>query len=382
MGEQRGDMTNIDTSASDASKSILPAKINGNLNQQGKIEHAGPPQRALDLVGRQFHQSTDPTKARRVSGIVENEADNQQVYEQKIQEIDKKVKEGEDLDPFELRLLYRNNQTRQVSPGIKQRVDQLRAQRDPREDLTVIYGCDRDQIAYSASEMGPNTTVYVGPLFPNIFRTAPSLEAIYPAFPGNETAIRHSSLQIGGKTKEQLQQGLEQAGVHISDAVRELIPSRHFKVFSKPQALDVITLQIKDLGLPDLPPLPEHSNFGSKPGYSSMDVYKRAQELGLELCPSETAPQLAMQNKNRPIGSLVSVTSREVTLTKEPYLFNLRPTAEGLSLHAFVPEKGFYKWAPNAELIFSLSSKNANYLSRVGQKIPSGLKRFVDRFRS
>ncbi len=174
-------------------------------------------------------------------------------------------------------------------PGI----NNLRSSRKKEEDMLVIFECTPDQIAYTPNEVNENTKAYIGPLAPGIFQRFPkTLEHIYTSFPENK--INREDVQVGGMTKESLTTAVEDVDVYISPDAKFMIMDEGFVVDENPTEITIISLTSKDLGMKEDSP-------------QSLDVVlRRAQEIGLELCPSDTALAYCVEHKNKPVTEYVS----------------------------------------------------------------------------
>lgn len=172
------------------------------------------------------------------------------------------------------------------------RIEELRSQRILQEDMSIVFGWDKSQIARNPDEINDNTKAYVGSLvhYDNngaiipIFKKIGHLEHIYTSFP--EGRIRIESISIGGKPKSQLEQELQQAKINIDVHAEDTLQSKNFTTLPNPEMLDTVRLKIADLGLP---------------GTSTItQIYARAKELGLELFPAETGLHYALKHKDQP----------------------------------------------------------------------------------
>lgn len=144
--------------------------------------------------------------------------------------------------------------------------------------LKIVDGvdCTPDQIATSQNEVTKNTKAYIGPLFPNIFKK--NIEHIYTSFP--EGKFKTFETTIGGKTKEELEVELKQKNIKVGSDAQSLLESPDFTTSKNTEDVDLVRLTVGDLG------------FSS--GATIDEIYKRAEELGLELCPPEVGPQLRL----------------------------------------------------------------------------------------
>jgi len=102
--------------------------------------------------------------------------------------------------------------------------------------------------------------------------------------------IQTFDVKIGGKTKDQLKRDLdtEQYSIdtdpanHILNA-KYLLNSNDFEVSKEVKNLRLVRLSIRELGFPE--------------DATTDQIYKRADELGLDLCPAEVGPQLRLQSQ-------------------------------------------------------------------------------------
>jgi len=230
--------------------------------------------------------------------------------------------------------------TRPVPEAFTNEVKKLLVARNPEQDMPIVFACESSQIAHNVSEVKPDTRAYVGPLVPGIFDklTEANVEHIYTSFP--EGKIRRQGIEIGGKTKEQLQSELEQAGVNITSYAKDMMENPDFTTLPVAQTLDTVRLKVGDLGLS---------------GYPTTDqVYKRAQELGLDLCPTEVGPRYRLQYTDQPMEEWFYVGMKQITDSGgRPGVFHLARNEDGLWLRDSwaAPD---YKWRPHGEFVFSL----------------------------
>lgn len=145
-------------------------------------------------------------------------------------------------------------------------------------NMPITFGCTQEQIAHNQDEISENTKAYVGKLTPSIFdKLPPQIDHIYTSFPENK--IIHNTITIGGENVQILKQKLlmkPNAGIYIPDSIINKITT-----LKKVQKLDLIKIKISDLGFTDRP--------------TTEQLYKRAKELGLELCTAETGLHLLLK---------------------------------------------------------------------------------------
>lgn len=194
----------------------------------------------------------------------------------KLAEIHFKHIQKQSLDKSELLFLYEINQPIQsFGYGQDPRIEEIRKQRNSNEDAPVVFECEPNQIARKPEEITKNTKAYIGPLFKGVFQL--NLEHISTSFP--EGMVKKMEAELTGKSGEELERELKEKNISISsyasDMLKKLSPS-------SPEHLDLVRLTVKDLGFPN--------------GATTDEIYKRAEELGLELCPQDTGPNLRLQN--------------------------------------------------------------------------------------
>lgn len=259
-----------------------------------------------------------------------------------LTEIDHKVQAGEPLNATDLSFLYEVDSPIQgFGYSRDPRIEELRSQRNPEEDMPVVFGCEPSQIAHDASEIRPDTRVYVGLLVPGIFDRLQehNIEHVYTSFP--EGKIRRQQVEIGGKTKEQIQQELKQAGVNVTLSARDMMRSPDFKTLPTAQMLDTVRLKVKDLGF---------SNSAT-----TDQLYRKAQELGLELCPPELGPRYILQYKDQSIREeWLWIGMEQITDSDgSPDVFLLGRLEDGLWLDD-IWARPVDEWLPNCEFVFGL----------------------------
>ena len=268
-----------------------------------------------------------------------------QAYEKKAGDmrrltvIDNKTKTNQSLSKDDLIFLYEIN-TPIEGFGYQRdpRIKELRDQRNPKEDAPIVFDCSPQEIAWSQEQVDQNTKAYIGPLFNGIFKKLGHLEHIYTSFP--ESKIHRSTIEIGGKTVKQLETELEKVGNKISDYARHMLNSNEFKIQKKSEQVNLIRLKVRDL-------------FGDK--YPTTDeLYKKAEEFGLELCPAEVGPHYRLQYKNQPMDEWFSIAMKQISDPDGlPYVFSMGRNSGGvwLSNHWAGPA---IEWDPGRGVVFRL----------------------------
>lgn len=267
--------------------------------------------------------------------------------------IDGKVKSGQVLTGEDLAFIYEIDAPIQGF-GYRQdpRIAELRSQRNPTEDMPIVFGCSREQIATRVSGIRPDTKAYVGSLEKGIFDRLPShIEHVYTSFP--EGKIQRQTDRIGGKSAIQLKEELRRDDINISPYAEEMIDNPDFTTLKDPQDLDTVRLRVQDLGLQ---------------GASTIDqVYARAKELGLELCPPELGLRRRLKDTNQPIGEWYYIAMKPITDRRgDPHVFSLERGGDGMWLRGgwAGPDSG---WSPEARFVFSLRKSEPQNLGFLGR---------------
>lgn len=253
--------------------------------------------------------------------------------------IDNKTKQGEVLSKEELTFLYELDSSiegfgYQKDPRIKE----LQAQRNSQEDMPVVFGCDKSQIARKASEIRPDTKAYVGKLEKGIFDRLQGIEHVYTSFPEGKILI--DELTIGGKSKDSLRKTLKQANIQVSSYTEDMIKNPDFTTLPNPKVIKTARLKVQDLDL--------------KEGATTSQVYARADELGLDPCLPETGVYQRLKDANQPLGEWYWIAMKQIAdRDGRPYVFRLYRRDVGLWLSSgwALPD---YGWDPGHEFMFTL----------------------------
>jgi hypothetical protein len=254
------------------------------------------------------------------------------------------------LTPDELRFLY------QVDGNIEgfgyqipdPRIEEILGKRNPEEDMLVILGCERSQIARNPGEINQNTKAYVGPLVHydqqgqiipifKLFKRC-NIKCVYTSFP--EGKIIFDTIEIGGKSAEQLEAEIKKIGGLINLCAKSMLHSQDFTTLKNPTSLDIVRLKVSDLGFDSLA--------------TTDQIYKRAQELGIDLCPAEVGPHLRLKDQNQPIGNWYCIGMKKISgSVRGPDVFMVDRFGERLWLHVILAEPGV-RWLPRSQFVFAL----------------------------
>lgn len=238
------------------------------------------------------------------------------------------------------------------------RIAELLKKRNPNEDMLVVFECDESQIARSVSQINESTKAYVGKLEPGIFDRLPEgVEHVYTKFP--EGRIRRQSIEIGGKDESELEALLKLGGHKIYTYAKSMMANDDFKrslresdpkkpdwkkwKLKSPEEAKLIRLRVEDLGFPS--------------GATTDQIYVRAEELGLELCPPEVGPQFRLQYVNQPMNEYIYVGMKQISASDgDGRVFHVVRYDDGSWLNYFWA-KPTDEWSAACEFVFRLRKK-------------------------
>lgn len=215
------------------------------------------------------------------------------------------------------------------------------------EKMLSVFKCLEEQIAHNPSEINDNTKAYVGSLahydangrIIPLFKKIGHLEHVYTSFP--EGRIIFEDVEIGGKTREQLEEEMTKAGIKVSSYAQDMMRSKDFTTLKKPQTLRTARLKVKSLG------------FSENEFPTTDQVYARTKDLGLDRCPAELGPHKRLKDIAQSMNSRYSIAMEQITGRRGiPLVFDLERHGDGLWLHDSwtFPASG---WRPEDELVLA-----------------------------
>ena len=143
-------------------------------------------------------------------------------------------------------------------------------------------------------------------------------------------------LGAGPKTADEFRKALKDSGCRISDWANDILGKPAFTVATEETEVDLVVKSVAELGFKD--------------GATRADIYRRAQELGLELCPPEVGPQLRLQYKDQPRNEWLLVGMEPITDSDgDLHVFAVGRHVDDLSLHGHDGDpdgfwRGNYRW--------------------------------------
>jgi hypothetical protein len=111
---------------------------------------------------------------------------------------------------------------------------------------------------------------------------------------------------------------LDMAKIKIGDSADEILGRPAFPYARTKTGVELAVLSAADLGAESDQP-------------SLAEVYQRARQAGLELCPAEVGPQLRLDYRNQPLGEALDIAMEPVaTYGGEPTILTLANWGTGL----------------------------------------------------
>jgi len=311
------------------------------------------------IRGIAYEQNLDPY----IGDVVENkltEFPDGKAYEKKtndmkhLTEIENKTKKSKELTKDDLIFLYEMEQPidgfgYQRDP----RIEEIRNARNKEEDMPIVFECEPNQIAKSVNEINENAKTYVGKLEPGIFDLISkySIEHIYTSFP--EGKIEIVEAELGGKSEEELLSELEKMEksenadkIYISNYAKDMFKNKDFFTLKNKEQAKFIKLKVSDLGLSS--------------GATTDEIYKKGEEIELELCPPETGPRLRLNyeeifKREQLRNEYFRIAMKQITDSDgHPNVFYVNRSDDGKSWLHVNWAKPMSKWYSANEFVFRL----------------------------
>jgi len=208
--------------------------------------------------------------------------------------------------------------------------------------LRVVEGINTDEsrIARNQGELNDESKVYIGPIFAGFFQRFPNLEHIYISFP--EGKINRGEFVTFGKTGPELTTEIKSRKINLYGNSEFMLQSPEFVVAEPGEKIPTVRLQVRAL-------------FSDENNHAYSEILARANELGLDFLPHETAADLLLNEETQPkMGEWYRVVSSPITdQSGSPYVFGLGRGGAGLGLYGYWA-KPDSEWGPGSGLMFRL----------------------------
>ena len=129
------------------------------------------------------------------------------------------------------------------------------------------------------------------------------------------------SIMLGiNKGVDAYREALAAERVRIGDSADEILGRPAFFYARTPRQMELVVLSVAELGF-------------EADAVSHAEVYRRAKQMGVELCPAEVGPQLRLAYRNQPLGEALDIAMEPVsTYAGEPTILALVNFGTGLAL--------------------------------------------------
>lgn len=165
------------------------------------------------------------------------------------------------------------------------RIAEIRAKRDLKEDLPILFDCTPDQIATSPAELSEQTLAYIGPWSPAVLKTLPpTVKYIYESFPDKKVFLKTIETDPAITSPAEARQAILAKGNKISDHAGQMLEKTVFS--GEAHKYELVSFTVASLGFPN--------------GATTVEIWAKGQELGLELCPAEVGPNFRLQYQDQP----------------------------------------------------------------------------------
>ncbi|MCC7004435.1 hypothetical protein IT397_00745, partial [Candidatus Nomurabacteria bacterium] len=247
-----------------------------------------------EVRGIQQHQSLEPLMQDVLEEKLKEFGPEADKYKKKTEdmkkltEIEKKTKDKEKLTKPDLEFLYEiNNSIEGFGYQKDPRIEEIRKQRNVKEDLPILFDCEPSQIATNANEVNKNTVAYIGEWSVDIYnkiKDFPNIKHLYESFPHKKIFMRTLETDSSIQTPKDAEEAILKGGHSFYGSAKEILQKTEFSKERK--EYELVSFSVGQLGFPQ--------------GATTKEIYEKANELGLELCPAEVGPQLRLQYKDQP----------------------------------------------------------------------------------
>ena len=145
-------------------------------------------------------------------------------------------------------------------------------------------------------------------------------------------------LGTGLKTAEEFRRVLRDGEFRLSDWASDILGKPALKAADEETEVDLVKATVAELGF--------------KKGARYDQIYERAKEPGLELCPPEVGPQLRLQYQDQPNGEWIVVAMEPIIDSDGcPRVFNVERIGSELWLSSYWGRPDGF-WDPDCRWVF------------------------------
>ena len=145
-------------------------------------------------------------------------------------------------------------------------------------------------------------------------------------------------LGIGFRTTDDFRKAIKSARMKIGEEADYILGKPSFTVAESFTEVELVACSVAELGFND--------------GTTRKDIYIRAEELGLDLCPPEVGPQLRLQYTDQPMTEALVIAMEPITDSDDDLsLFRVVHAGDGRWLHVSRGLPDFF-WDGNDRFVF------------------------------
>ena len=186
---------------------------------------------------------------------------------------------------------------------------------------TLAINTDWDSIDFEKAQLQDlviRNPKEAGAQFTTLLKYGGRVTINVPAFPTWKTVTLGTYEDV-----ESLKNGLERRGFKVGSGVNDTITKSTklpFRVAEEKTKVNLVNVSVGELGFTKVTPL--------------RDIYARAIQRGLSLCPAEVGPQLRLQYANQPVGEWLHIAMEAIINPCGciPFIFLIGRNKEGLWL--------------------------------------------------
>jgi hypothetical protein len=176
--------------------------------------------------------------------------------------------------------------------------------------IVAKIDCEPEQIANGTDELSEKTLVYIGPWNPTVLKSiTPNVKHIYESFPNKKVFLKTIEIDPDIKSPAEAEKELLAKGFVIYDIAKEILQKTPFSKENK--EYNLVSFSVENLGFPN--------------GATTQEIYQKATELGLEICPAEVGPLLRLNYPDQPNGEYLWVAMESIiTSDGNQHVFSVR----------------------------------------------------------
>jgi len=157
--------------------------------------------------------------------------------------------------------------------------------------------------------------------------------------PVEHKVFKTIKLGTGLKTADDFRKAIRDSGMQIGDWANEILGKPAFTAATEETEIDLVAKSVAELGFKDRA--------------TREQIYNRAKEIGLDLCPVEVGPQLRLQYKDQSNGEWLVVATEPIAGSGGGLgLFGVGRDGSGLWLHGCCGRPGTI-WYAGFRFVFA-----------------------------